>query len=111
MDDCLKILFRKRKRGTDGHAALLALHHIIKNGVFKYQITVHQQNILIFQVFSGAIDRINIIGFIINRIFYKRNSKRQFQTFAVLFQHRIKQACCHHHFFDSFFSQLSQLPA
>ena len=25
------ILFRKRKRGTDGHAALLALHHIIKN--------------------------------------------------------------------------------
>ena len=109
MNDSFEIFLRQRNRRTDGHAAVLTCQYLVKNPIFKDQISMHKQKIVIFQFLSCTIDGINIVGLIIDRIFYKCIGKGQIQALAVLFQHLIKESCGHNHFLNSCLCNLVQL--
>ena len=109
VNHCFKILLRKRKCGADRHTALFTFNHLVQNHIFKHQIPMHQQNVILCQCLSGTVDGIDIIGLVIDRIFHKGVSKRQIQALTVLCQYLIMPSGGHDHFFDPLISDLAEL--
>ena len=111
MNHCLKILLRQRKRGADGHATLFACDHLIQHCIFKYQISMHQQNVIVCQCFSCTVDGIDVVGLVIDRVLYKGVRKRQMQAFTVFGQYLVMPSGGHNHFLDPLISDLAELAA
>ena len=111
MNDSFEIFLRQRNRRADGHAAVLTCQYLVKNPIFKDQISMHKQKIVIFQFLSCTVDGINIVGLIIDRIFHKSVSKRQIQALTVLCQYLIMPSGGHDHFLDPLICNLSKLTA
>lgn len=70
---------------------------------------MHQDDVVI-EIFPRAIDAVNIVRLIIDRVLDKGKMKRQLQGSTVLNQYTVIVTGGDHHLFDSRFSDHPQLP-
>ena len=103
-----EILLRQRKCGGNGHAGDFRRHNPVKYLVFEDEIAVHQDNIVV-QVLPCAVDRIDVIGLVVDGILHESKVDRQFKAEAVLYQHSVIIAGRDHDLFNACIRDLSEL--
>ena len=82
-DDRFEIFFRQGKRGRNRHAGSLRRDHTVKHLIFKNQISVHENEVIVQSV-SGEVDAVNIVRGRKVRVMHKRDVKRQAQPRAIV---------------------------
>lgn len=101
MYDGFEVLFRQQQGGGNRHAAVGAVHNVVEHGGLKHQIPVHKQDVIVPQMFTGAVDGVNIVCVRVARIVHKREVDRQAEGTAVFDEYTVIVAGGHHDLGDS----------
>ena len=104
----LEILLRQRKCGGNGHTGDFRRHDPVKYLIFEDEVAVHQDNIVV-QILPCAVDRIDVIGLVVDGILHESKVNRQFKAEAVLYQHSVIIAGRDHDLFNACIRDLSEL--
>ena len=95
VDDGLEVFFGQRRLGIDGHATLVAAYDGIEHAVLEHQVAVHQHNIVVLQGLPGAIDGVDVVRLVVQRIPHKRERQGQGEGLAIMDEHLVEVACGH----------------
>ena len=97
-DDSLEILFRQRKDAAHCHAACLAVKDSLHHQIFKNQIAMHQDDVVVFQIILGAINTVYVVGLVIDGIVDKSKLQRKVQGVAIIHQYFVVITSCNYNF-------------
>ena len=72
---------------------------------------MHKKDVVIFEVFSCAVNGIDIIRLVVKRVLNEGEAQRQLQRAAVIHKHVVKEAGGHYHLGNANLCQLTKLTA
>ena len=99
LDLRFEILFGQRQCRGNGHAGTIRRHNAVKDLIFKNQIPMHQDDIIV-KMLPCAVNGIDIIGLVIYRVFDKCNPNGQIKAVTVFRQHIIVISGRHDNLFN-----------
>ena len=72
---------------------------------------MHQDDILILQIVAGTVDRIDVVGLVVDRILHKGDMQRKIKAVTIADQHAVECACRHDDLGDARFGKHRELSA
>ena len=111
LDHSLEVLLGKGYGAADCHAAFRTVDDGFQHQVFEDQISVHQQDVVVHEAVFGAVNAVDVVGLVVQRVVDERNLQGEAQEIAIVNEDLVEIASGHHNFFDPVFDQLPQLPA
>ena len=107
--DRLEVLVGKGKRRRYRHAGDGGGNDPLQHFVFKHQIAVHQDDVVV-QILPGAVDAVDVVRVLVDRILDKREVQREPQAVAIVDEHGVEQTSGHDDVLDARVDQQLQLP-